>query len=413
MTAAIFSIGTELTRGEIVNSNASWLSSELTAMGFDVTEAATVDDDPGRIVAALKRLASEHQIVVATGGLGPTTDDLTSAAVAQALGVKLVRDEASLEAIRRRFQSFNLVMTPSNEKQADFPAGATVLDNPIGSAPGFCVALGDCRAFFMPGVPFEMKKMFAEQVVPHIKTLAPRLTFQHRLNTFGMGESAVGERLSGIEAAHPGVVIGYRAHFPEVQVKVLAQGDSQEASRELADRVAAEVRERLADVIFGEGDVAFPQAVASALIEQKLRLAVAESCTGGLIGHLLTKDPASEYFIADTVTYANSAKQRLLGVSESDLATHGAVSSVVAAAMAEGVRKVCDADIGVAITGIAGPTGGTPQKPVGLVHWAVARRDGKTVTRERVFRGDRARIQMLAAYAALSLVRDAARGKLD
>jgi nicotinamide-nucleotide amidase len=288
MTAAIFSIGTELTRGEIVNSNASWLSSELTAMGFDVTEAATVDDDPGRIVTALRRLAAEHRIVVATGGLGPTTDDLTSAAVSQALGVPLVRDEASLEAIRKRFQSFQLVMTPSNEKQADFPEGATVLDNPIGSAPGFAVTLGECRAFFMPGVPVEMKKMFAERVVPQIKALAPRLTFQHRLNTFGMGESAVGERLSGIEAAHPGVVLGYRAHFPEVQVKVLAQGDSQEAARALADRVAVEVRQRLGDVLFGEGDVSFPQAVAAMLTEQKLRLAVAESCTGGLIGHLLT-----------------------------------------------------------------------------------------------------------------------------
>ena len=149
------------------------------------------------------------------------------------------------------------------------------------------------------------------------------------------------------------------------------------------------------------------------LTERGLKLAVAESCTGGLVGHLLTKESASEYFIADTVTYANSAKMRLLGVSESDLATHGAVSPVVAAAMAEGVRKACDADIGVSITGIAGPTGGTPDKPVGLVYWAVARRDGKTIGKDRVFRGDRARIQMFAAYAALSLVRDLARGKFD
>jgi nicotinamide-nucleotide amidase len=411
MTAAILSIGTELTRGEIVNTNASWLSAELTAIGFDVPEAATIDDDPARIIATLKRLADSHRVIVATGGLGPTTDDLTTAAVAQALGVSLVRDPTSLEAIRQRFQAMGRVMSPSNEKQADFPDGAAVLANPVGSAPGFGIALGGCRAFFMPGVPSEMKRMFADHVVPAIAGLAPRLTFQRRLKTFGMPESTVGEKLAGVEATYPGVVLGYRAHFPEIEVKVHATAKNQAAARVLADEAASEVKKRLPDVIYGEGDDTFPQVVGRMLSSSGLRLAVAESCTGGLLGHLLTSEPASEYFVADAVTYANDAKTRLLGVSEEDLRVHGAVSPVVAVAMAEGVRNRCDVDIGVSITGIAGPSGGTDEKPVGLVYWAVAHGGGETLVRSRVFRGDRRQVQMVAAFAALSLVRDVVVGK--
>ncbi|HMI88352.1 MAG TPA: competence/damage-inducible protein A [Polyangiaceae bacterium] len=405
MTAAIFSIGTELTRGEIVNTNASWLGAELTAIGFEVSETVTVDDHPARIVAALKRLGAAHQVIVATGGLGPTTDDLTSAAVAQALGVALRRDAASLEAIRQRFKAAGYVMSPSNEKQADFPEGATVLANPVGSAPGFGVELGTCRAFFMPGVPSEMKRMFADHVVPAIASLSPRLSFQRRLKTFGLPESVVGEKLAGVEAAYPGVVLGYRAHYPEIEVKVNATAATPEAARAVADDAASEVQRRLADVIYGEGDDTFPRVVGRLLASRGLRLAVAESCTGGLLGHLLTSEPASEFFFADAVTYANEAKTRLLGVSEDDLRVHGAVSPVVAAAMAEGVRKRCEVDVGVSITGIAGPSGGTPEKPVGLVYWSVAHA-GETLVRHRVFRGDRRQVQMIAAFAALALVRE-------
>jgi competence/damage-inducible protein CinA-like protein len=413
MTAAILSIGTELTRGEIVNTNASWLSAELTAIGFDVPETVAIDDNPSRIVATLKRLAASHRVIVATGGLGPTTDDLTTAAVADALGVSLARDAASLEAIRKRFQAFDRVMSPSNEKQADFPEGATVLPNPVGSAPGFAVNIGGCRAFFMPGVPSEMRRMYADHVAPTVAPLAPRLTFQRRLKTFGMPESAVGEKLAGIEAAYPGIVLGYRAHFPEIEVKVHATGQTNDAARALADQAASEVRDRLADVIYGEENDTFPQVVGSMLAARGLRLAVAESCTGGLVAHLLTSEPASDYFVADTVTYANSAKVRLLGVSEDDLRAHGAVSPVVAAAMAEGVRERCDVDIGVSITGIAGPSGGSAEKPVGLVYWAVAPKGSKTIVRDRVFRGDRRQVQMFAAYAALALVRDVVVGRRD
>jgi len=412
MTAAILSIGTELTRGEILNGNASWLCAELTAIGFEVDEVDVVDDNPGHIVEALKRLAACHAVVISTGGLGPTTDDLTAASVAQALGVPLFRHEPSIEAIRRRFEAAGRTMSASNAKQADFPQGADVLPNPVGTAPGFAVSLGASRAFFLPGVPREMKRIFADQIAPVITKLAPQLTFQIRLKTFGLPESVVGEKLSGIEAQYQGIILGYRAHFPEIEVKVHATSTSLAEARALADTVAQEVRGRLGDVIYGEGDDTFAEAVGRALVNRGWRLAVAESCTGGLIGHLVTREPASEYFVADAVTYANSAKTRLLGVSEDVLRGHGAVSAEVAAAMAEGVRRATGVEIAASVTGIAGPSGATPNKPVGLVYWAV-NHGGGTVVRERTFSGDRQQIQMLASYAALSLVRDVCLGKVS
>lgn len=405
MGAAVLSIGTEITRGEIVNTNASWLAGELTSIGFEVHEIASVDDDIERIAAMLDRLARAHEIIVATGGLGPTTDDLTAPAVARALGRGLVLHPASLEAIKRRFEAAGRTMSPSNEKQAYFPDGADVLSNPIGTAPGFAATLHGSTAFFMPGVPREAQRMFADHVAPRVAPLAPNVSFQIRLKTFGMPESVVGERLAGIEQAFPGITLGYRAHFPEIEVKVHARGGSHAEARALCERAAEQVRGRLGDVLYGEGDDTFPRVVGRAIRGRGFRLAIAESCTGGLVGTLLTQEPASDYFVADTITYANSAKTGLLGVGEEILRGHGAVSAECAAAMAEGIRRVCAVDLGLAITGIAGPSGGTPEKPVGLVYWALAHPQG-TIVRDRVFRGDRNQIQKLASFAALALVRE-------
>jgi nicotinamide-nucleotide amidase len=422
MTCAVLSIGTELTRGELVNSNAAWLSAGLTYLGFEVIEHDVVDDDRARIVAALERLASFAEVIVCTGGLGPTTDDLTTAAVASALGVTLVRDEGSLDHIRRRFERLGRPMSESNAKQADFPAGANVLPNPIGTAPGFEVKVKGARAFFMPGVPTEMKRMFDEQVVPRIRDIAPNDTHQIRLRTFGLPESVVGEMLAGVEDAFPGITIGYRAHFPEIEVKVLAHvpgpvsrrpgevapADPQAIVRDLAERAAQEVRSRLGDIVYGEGESTFPGVVGRALRSRGWTLAIAESCTGGLVGHMITKEPgASDFLLLDAVTYANSAKQAVLGVDEDVLRGHGAVSAECACRMAEGARRVSGSDVALAITGIAGPGGGSDTKPVGLVYLALATPSGTDV-KERVFKGDRLWIQTLAAYVGLSMVRDAA-----
>jgi len=412
MTAAILSIGTELTRGEVVNTNARWLADELTDIGFDVTEIATVDDELDRIAVTLGRLCTTHAVIVATGGLGPTTDDLTAASVARAMGVALVRNDAALDAIRRRFEAAKRPMAASNEKQADLPAGSEVILNPIGTAPGFAVTIGKALAFFVPGVPREMKRLFEDHVAPRIGPLAPNLIFQVRLKTYGLAESAVAETLTGIDRQFSGVTLGYRTQFPEVEVKVRARAGTPTGARDLAATAASEVRTRLGDVVYGEGDDTFPAVVARAVRARGYKLAIAESCSGGLVGHLVTQEPASDYFVADVVTYANAAKTRLVGVGEDMLRGHGAVSAEVAAAMAEGVRRVCDAEIGLSLTGIAGPSGATPERPVGLVYWAVAH-SGPTIVKNRIFVGDRRQIQLGAAFAGLSLVREVCLGKVE
>jgi nicotinamide-nucleotide amidase len=407
MTCAVLSIGTELTRGELANSNGAWLGAELTALGFEVTEHAVVDDDRERIVDALRRLAQRARVIVSTGGLGPTTDDVTTEAVATAVGAPLARDAASLDHIRRRVEKAGRTMSPSNAKQADFPEGADILPNPVGTAPGFGVRLGDCVAFFMPGVPREMKRMFDEQVAPRIRALASNNRFQSRLRTFGLPESVVGEKLDGVEQAFPGTTIGYRAHVPEIEVKVLARAASHSAARDLCERATAEVRARLGTYVYGDADDTFAGVVGRALRARGWTLAIAESCTGGLVGHMLTREPgASDFLLLDAVTYANSAKSRILGVDEETIRWHGAVSPEVAGAMAQGARHVSGADVALSLTGVAGPSGGSDTKPVGTVYIGLARPDGTTEVAHRVFSGDRAQIQTLASYAGLSMVRD-------
>lgn len=406
MTAAVLSTGSELTRGELVNTNASFLADALTTLGFDVVALDTVGDDRARIVAALERLGREHEVIVCTGGLGPTTDDLTSACVAELLGVELVRDAASLDDLRERFARRGRPLAESNAKQADFPAGATILPNPHGTAPGFSARIGRALAFFLPGVPGEMKAMYEASVVPAIASFVREPMHQVRLATYGLPESEVNDRLAGIETAH-GVVIGYRASLPTIEVKVLARGEHEGGSpRERAERAAAEVRARLGDdVVFGEGKASFVEIVLRRLEERKLTFALAESCTGGLAAELVTAVPgASRVFAGGVVAYANAAKTALLGVPSELIQAHGAVSAEVARAMAEGARARLETDVALSFTGIAGPDGGTTDKPVGLVHFAVALAAG-TTAEHHVFRGDRAQVRRRAAYAGFSLVR--------
>lgn len=418
MTVAILSIGTELTRGEIVDTNSAWLAAALTEAGFDVGACDTVGDDSEQIVRALKRLSADHRTVLSTGGLGPTTDDITARCAAEAAGVALIRNDEALAAIRRRVESKGRVVTPHHEKQADIPAGAELIPNSEGTAPGFALHIGAGTIFFMPGVPREMQRMLREQVLPRIRPSAPNNSWVVRLRTFGLAESSATQLLEGLEAAHStpsgdGITIGYRIHFPEVDVKILARAANQSAARELANRAAAEAKERLGDVVYGEADDTLPDIAARELRMRGHRLAIAESCTGGLISHLLTTSPgASEFLIGSAVTYANSAKTRLLGVSEDTLRGHGAVSAEVAAEMAEGVRRLCETNVGVAVTGIAGPGGGSAEKPVGLVYWAVAH-PGGTIVKDRIFSGSRGEIQSHAAHSALDTLRRVTAGLPD
>jgi len=405
MSAAILCIGTELTRGELVNTNAAWLADALTTLGFEVTAVDCTDDDRSRIQEGLRRLGERHDVLVCTGGLGPTTDDLTTECVATLLGVSLERDLASLEKIRERMERFGRTLSASNAKQADLPRGARVLPNPRGTAPGFAVKLQRAHAFFLPGVPHEMEAMFDNHVAPSIQPLVSDHVRQIVLKTFGMTESAVNDGLAGLEAEH-GVLLGYRARFPEIEVKVLARNRSARAAEAQARAAADSARARLGpDVVYGEGSVGFPESVGRLLVERRWTLGVAESCTGGLVSELLTeRSGASEFFAGAVVSYSNEVKERVLGVPAAVLADHGSVSAQTARAMAEGARRVLAASVALSITGVAGPTGGTLEKPVGLVHFAVATGNG-TSARQLSYPGSRQQIQRLSAFAGLALLR--------
>jgi nicotinamide-nucleotide amidase len=410
MTAALLSIGAELVRGETIDANGPWLAAELTSMGHAVVALETAGDEVDAIAGAISRLAARAEVVVATGGLGPTPDDVTAEAAARAAGAPLLEDESALLAIRRRVEARARVMTPGHEKQARLPGGAELLTNAVGAAPGFSLAVGGATVFFLPGVPREAKRMFADQVAPRLAQQPPDDRFVVRLRTYGIGETALAGALEDLSAAFPDVTLSYRSHFPEVDVRVSARAATPEVARELAGRAADDVRARLGDVVYGVGDESFPEIVGRAVRARDWRLALAESCTGGLVAQLVTSVPASvDYFVGGAVTYANSSKGRLLEVREDTLRGCGAISGEVAAEMAEAARRLCACEVALAITGVAGPSGGTSEKPVGLCYWAVAH-PGGTIVRDKVFKGDREEVQRAGAYAGLDLLRRVAAG---
>ncbi|HWO10191.1 MAG TPA: CinA family nicotinamide mononucleotide deamidase-related protein, partial [Polyangiaceae bacterium] len=349
--ARVLSIGTELTRGEIDNTNASWLCERLTTIGLPVASIETVPDEPAAIVEALERLSQHSAVVVATGGLGPTTDDITSASVARWLGVPQRRDAEVLAALEQRLTRAGRTLTASSAQQADFPENAVILDNAHGTAPGFAVQRGACSLYFMPGVPREMRPMFERFVEPAARALVTGGQHQIRLRCFGVPESMLNDALAGLEAGF-GVTLGYRVHFPEVIVKLLARRDSSAAAEESALAAAREARARLGDAVYAEGDADMPLVVGELARERRATLSLAESCTGGLVSSLLTQHPASDYLLGGVVSYDNAVKVAQLGVDPGLLAAHGAVSPEVARAMADGARQRFGSDLALSLTGI-------------------------------------------------------------
>jgi nicotinamide-nucleotide amidase len=404
--AEIVTIGDELLRGEITDTNKSFLSDRLLGLDIETHYHTSVRDDAADMIDAFRRASTRSDITLVSGGLGPTRDDLTAAVLAEAFDLELVLDEDALEGIRTFFHSVGREMTENNASQACFPEGAEILPNPIGTAPGFSIALGGTRFFCMPGVPREMARMMDEQVLPRISAShsGGGVVRARLLRTFGMGESTLDSELKDI-AASGNVTLGFRTSFPDNYVRPLARADTAEDAARALDRVCDAIRERLGPLVYGEGDQELDAVVGRLLTECGMTIAVAESCTGGLIAQRITDNAgASAYFAGGVIAYANSAKVSLLGVSNAVLEEHGAVSDPVARAMAEGVRERFGADIGIATTGISGPSGGTEAKPVGLVHLALAR-EGETQAESFVFPLDRARHRQLTAQVALDWVR--------
>jgi len=412
MKAEILTIGDELLRGEIVDSNKSFLSDRLLSLDVETDWHTSVRDDPEQMTDAFLRAVGRADIVLVSGGLGPTRDDLTIQVLASSFGRKLVLDEDSLAKIHSFFQRLGREMTENNASQAWFPDGTDVLDNPIGTAPGCLIEEQGTLVFCMPGVPRELYKMMDEQVLPRIAARGQAggtVVRARLLRTFGTGESMLDDQLKDV-ASEGDVSLGFRTSFPDNYLRPVARGASEAEAEAKLDRVCDEIRERLGAIIYGEGEDSLPMVVGRLLGETGGTLAVAESCTGGLIAELVTEVPgSSDYFLGGVVAYSNQAKQALLGVSAELLAEHGAVSEAVARAMAEAARERFGATYAVSTTGISGPGGGTDEKPVGLVHMALAGPEG-THAEHFVFPLDRERHRRLTAQAALDWVRRAVLG---
>lgn len=407
--AVILSTGDELTTGRTLDTNSNFIADKLAGIGIDVAAVITVGDYPERITWAWQEGMRLAEVVISTGGLGPTADDLTTETIAALAGRELVLDEDVAQRIRQMFAAMSRVMPENNLRQARFPAGAVVLPNPLGTAPGFRLSLdterGRRHLMVMPGVPREMKPMMEDHVLPWLLEVRGKkeIFLSHTFQTFGISESALDELVAGAVAESEGR-LAFRAAFPQISLRLTVEGLPDDAHRRLP-ALAARVRERVAEYVYGEGDTNMETVVGELLKERGLTLAVAESCTGGLIGHRLTSVPGSSaYLVGDFVTYANAMKEKVLGVAPATLAAHGAVSEQTAGEMAAGARRLAGADLGLATTGVAGPDGGTAEKPVGTV--CIALSAGETLFARRYqLWGTRDWIKLLTSQIALDWVR--------
>ena len=406
MQSVILSIGDELALGQTIDTNAAWLSAKLAERGIPTLMHITVADDRAAIAEAIRDACELGELVIITGGLGPTDDDLTRFALADVMGVELELDERSLGEIDAFFRRRGREMVGRNKVQAMGPVGVTMLSNPAGTAPGMTVEVGATRLFCLPGVPREMVALWDRHIVPALPANAGRTILTAKVNTFGLGESDVAERLGELMSRDRNPTVGTTVSGGVVSARIRSAFEDAATAAERLDAAVAEVEGRLGELVFSRGDMPLAEALGEALRAAGRTLATAESCTGGLVGKLLTDAPgASDFYRGGWVAYDNGMKTSRLGVEADLLEAHGAVSEPVAAAMAEGARELADVDFAVAVTGVAGPAGGTADKPVGTVCFALARRDGATATRRANFPGDRDLIRLRAALHAMNMVR--------
>lgn len=404
LAEAIFT-GTELLLGQIVNTNAAFLASQLAAVGVNLYRQIVVGDNLERIKQAILEAQARADLIILCGGLGPTEDDLTREALATALEVPLEEDPKAREHILRFFTARNRPMPAQNLKQALIPRGGQVLENPLGTAPGIFLDYKGKLYACLPGPPGEFRSMVKDKLLPLLTKFGSgsQVILSRVLKITGLGESAVEEKVQDL-LNNTNPTLAPLAKTGEVHLRLTAKAPTAEAAFALIEPVEKEIRRRLYDYLFGADEDTLEGVVGSLLASRGLTLAVAESCTGGLLAHRLTNIPGSStYFRLGITAYANEAKQKLLGVSPEDLALHGAVSSEVALAMARGVRSLSGADVGVGVTGIAGPGGGTPAKPVGLVYLAVDLQ-GDAQARRELFPGTREEVKWRASQSALDLL---------
>lgn len=409
MLAEILATGNEVLTGTVVDSNAAFIAGALEEAGIEVRRHTCVGDDIEQIAGALTEIAARADIALITGGLGPTGDDLTTEAVARAAGVNLLLDQTAYASVERFFANRGFKMRSTDPKQALLPEGAVCIANSVGSAPGFFLDMGRCRVYVMPGVPFEMEIMMTDSVLPDIDSRrhgGRAHAAARTLSVFGLPESEVGRLIAGIADGFPGIRYGIRVSFPEIFVKVSTRGQDKSAAEALVESAARWAEQTIGECVFSSRGLSLPAETGRLLAEKKKTVAVAESCTGGLVGHLLTNNPgSSDYFLLSAVTYANAAKIGVLNVPQETIDRHGAVSEETARAMAANVRRVAGADFGLAISGIAGPDGGTAEKPVGTVCIGLAS-PAETYGRKLTLSfQNRAMNKRIFAFAALEMLR--------
>jgi nicotinamide-nucleotide amidase len=404
--AEIITVGTELLLGQLVDTNTATIAAALAEIGIDVYRETSVGDNESRIAQSVSEALSRTDIVICAGGLGPTVDDVTREGIAAATGTDLVLDQEVGEDLRAFFASFGRRMAPNNARQAMFPRGARILENPKGTAPGFALDVHGKMIVAMPGPPREMQPMLKERVLPLLaerfpvdSTLVTRV-----LRTTGVSESEIDAQIEDLFRTGVNPTIAVLAHAGEVHVKITAKAATRGAAGAPIDQVETEVRRRLGDCIFSSDGSSLPEVLGKELRARAWSIATAESCTGGLVGSMITAVAgASDYYRGGVVAYSNEAKSALLDVSPALLELHGAVSEEVASAMAVGAQAALAADVAVAATGIAGPTGGTEEKPIGLVYIALAGPDGRLEARRLHLPGDRASIILRSSLAVLMM----------
>ena len=381
LIAEILCTGEELLLGDIVNTNAAFLSAQLTALGLRVYHHSVVGDDPKRLGDCVAEGLSRSDIVIVSGGLGPTKDDLTKETVGALFGRKMQMHAGSLEAIKDYFARTGRVMSKNNEKQAMMPEGAIVLPNRFGTAPALALENDEGKSVIMlPGPPSELVPLFFEQVVPYVKSKCSKAIASKNIHFFGIGESALAEKLDGFLIDTPELCAATYCKEGEVRIRITAHADSESEAERACEGYAQKIMQTEAGAfVYGIDVGTIENAVVKALRESGLTHSTAESCTGGLIAKRITDiSGCSDVFLGGCVTYSNDAKVNLLGVSEKTLASVGAVSAETACEMARGVRLAMGSDVGISSTGIAGPTGGTPEKPVGTVFIGISTKDGES-----------------------------------
>jgi nicotinamide-nucleotide amidase len=406
LSAEIIAIGSELLAPDRTDTNSLWLTEKLNSIGIEVKLKTIVGDDDARLEEAIRDATRRSKVVITTGGLGPTEDDVTRKVAARALGRRLSLDETILAELRQRFLSFGQVMPERNSRQAMVIEKAVVLPNPNGSAPGMFIEHEGVAIVLLPGPPREMRPMFENHVLPKLAGRAGSVKVVRRmLRVAGLGESAVDEKIAPIYTQYDNPQTTILFNQSEIEIHLTARGRTEVEANALLDRLSEQIEDRLGNAVFAFAGEKMEEIIGLKLTLGRYTLAVAESCTGGLIAQRLTEVPgSSKYFIEGAVTYSNDAKTRTLGVEPVLLLEHGAVSAPVAQAMAEGIRKRARTDYGLAVTGIAGPGGGSEEKPVGLVYIALSD-DVHTEHRQLQIPGDRQLVRWRASQAALDLLR--------